>query len=216
MDSRGGHTLNRACRQGFTGIGSINDQVTCYGTIGGSVNLNNGLILAGNGIASCESLTVNDSTSAISGGSLSGGSSNEYIGNRGTGGACTQSAGTSLHGWFGIRRVFLAVLYLGNNATDKEDLRSQRRAFAAPTECIGAYGTGVFNQTAGSNTTSNDYSGLRSFLGYDYGVGTYNLSGTGQVTATYGECVGKYGVGSFSRSGEPTLPVRLQSGKDCQ
>ena len=48
-----GTTLTVPAGMGFGGIGSINDLVVCQGTItasqGYSINLNNGLVLSGNG-----------------------------------------------------------------------------------------------------------------------------------------------------------------------
>ena len=62
---------------------------------------------------------------------------------------------------------------------------------------VGSTGTGTFTQTAGTNSiTSNLY------VGYNTGSnGTYNLSGTGQLSAV-SENVGYYsGTGTFIQTG---------------
>jgi hypothetical protein len=66
----------------------------------------------------------------------------------------------------------------------------------APNECVGFYGTGVFNQTGRTNTATNIYLGY-----YDYpgSGGTYNLEG-GSLSAV-SEYVGVYGSGLFNQSG---------------
>ena len=72
-----GSTLAVPAGQGFGGSGAINDPVVCQGTItaatSGTINLNNGLALSGTGtvVLGSGTLTVNDSASGISGGSLS-------------------------------------------------------------------------------------------------------------------------------------------------
>ena len=86
--------------QGFGGMGSINDPVNCQGTITAAsvaiINLNNGLVLSGTGTVALGSgtLTVNDTISGISGGSLS--VYNQYVGNGGSG-TFTQSGGANSH-----------------------------------------------------------------------------------------------------------------------
>ena len=94
-----GTTLTVPAGKGFGGWGSINDPVVCQGTIaaasGGVINLGNGLLLGGSGsvnLGSNSSLTVNDITSGITGGSLS--ATTQYVGKTGTG-LFTQSAGSN-------------------------------------------------------------------------------------------------------------------------
>jgi autotransporter-associated beta strand protein len=59
---------------------------------------------------------------------------------------------------------------------------------------VGYSGTGTFNQTGGTNSTS-------LYLGYNSGSnGTYNLSGAGQLSAGY-QCVGYSGTGTFNQTG---------------
>ena len=91
-----GSTLTVASDQGFGGSGIINDLVVCVGNIdassGGSINLNKGLVLFGNGnvCLGAGELTVDDNISCMTGGTLR--VYNQYIGKDGTG-KFTQSAG---------------------------------------------------------------------------------------------------------------------------
>ncbi|MGD0653111.1 MAG: hypothetical protein ABSA16_02095 [Thermoguttaceae bacterium] len=63
-------------------------------------------------------------------------------------------------------------------------------------ENIGNYGTGNFNQTAGTNHVGNYFN-----IGYYSGSnGTYNLTGPGQLTSVATEFVGRYGTGTFNQS----------------
>ena len=92
----------------IVGMGSLNDPVSCQGTItasGGAINLNNGLLVSGSGSVNLGSgtLTVNDLVSGISGGTLN--APEQYVGMAGTA-TFTQTAGSNL---------FDQVI-LGNNA----------------------------------------------------------------------------------------------------
>ena len=58
---------------------------------------------------------------------------------------------------------------------------------------MGSSGTGTFTQTGGTN------SALYLYLG-QYGSGTYNLSGSGRVSAQ-GEYLGYSGTGTFTQTG---------------
>ncbi len=86
---------------GFGGWGTISDPVTCQGTIiaatSGSINLTDGLMLSGTGQVNLGSgaLTVNDSASGMTGGSLAAGAL--IVGSSGTG-TFTQSGGTNSAG----------------------------------------------------------------------------------------------------------------------
>ncbi|MFH1549477.1 MAG: hypothetical protein ABIH04_02850 [Planctomycetota bacterium] len=67
---------------------------------------------------------------------------------------------------------------------------------SAPSEYIGLYGTGEFNQNGGIHTVSDD---LR--LGYYSGSnGTYNLS-AGELSVGNCEYIGHYGTGEFNQDG---------------
>ena len=107
-----GTTLNVSAGTGFGGWGTISDPVTCQGTIaatfGGAINLTNGLIISGAGQVGLGlgTLTINDSSSGMSGGSLVAGSL--IAGLSGTG-SFTQSGGgnsvsTELDSWLQPRR----------------------------------------------------------------------------------------------------------------
>ena len=80
-------------------------------------------------------------------------------------------------------------------------------------EYVGNSGTGTFTQSGGTNTilmtgplTSNLY------LGYNTGSsGTYNLSGSGQLSAYY-QFIGVNGTGTFSQSGGTNLLGDLHIG----
>jgi hypothetical protein len=77
------------------------------------------------------------------------------------------------------------------------------------TEAVGGYGTGVFNQSGGTNTTGDDL-----VIGVSSGsVGTYNLSG-GALTSGF-EVVGNGGTGNFDQSGGTnTINVSAGIGSD--
>ncbi len=61
---------------------------------------------------------------------------------------------------------------------------------------FGHGGTGTFNQTGGTNTAS-----FKLNIGHGFGSnGTYNLSGTGNVSAPY-LSIGVYGTGTFTQTG---------------
>src|SRR5262249_39316153 len=85
--------------KGFGGQGTINDPVTCSGTIqaqvNGGINLANGLLVSGSGAVNLGSgtLGVNDMTSGISSGSFA--SASLVIGAQSRG-MFSQSAGTSM------------------------------------------------------------------------------------------------------------------------
>ncbi len=63
-------------------------------------------------------------------------------------------------------------------------------------ESVGYTGTGTFTQTSGINSIANDLQ-----VGWDYSSATYNLSGTGQLSAGY-EYIGDYcSTGIFAQIG---------------
>jgi len=215
-----GSTLTVPAGEGFAGSGYINDPVTCQGTITTAgpniyifnagnplypfINLTNGLILSGSGSVSLGSgtLTVNDAGSSVDGGSLS--SLQICVGNGGTG-TVAQSGGTTSVSPSGSQTY--GALYLGYNATDCGTYnlsgtgqlcadKNGQRGF----ECVGYSGTGNFYQSGGANTVSNSLS-LGSYAGSS---GTYTLSGTGLLGATYQpftEVIGGSGSGAFIQSG---------------
>ena len=65
-------------------------------------------------------------------------------------------------------------------------------------EYVGYSGTGTFTQTGGTNSIG--YGTL--YLGYNAGSsGTYNLSGSGQLSAAYASTSATSGTGTFTQSG---------------
>jgi autotransporter-associated beta strand protein len=183
---------------------SINDPVSCQGTIsalsGGTINLNNGLSLAGTGNVSLGngSLTINDSASGMSGGSLS--ALYQYVGNHGSG-KFLQSGGTA---------SIFSNLYLGYAAGDNGTyVLSGTSTFQTygggygTSEYVGYSGSGTFTQSGGVNSVGiGDNSNL--VLGVNAGgSGTYNLSGSGRITtgSNVSEIVGNDGAGFFNQSG---------------
>jgi T5SS/PEP-CTERM-associated repeat protein len=186
-----GAPLQVPAGKGFTGSFSFNDQVVCQGTItasGGSINLNNGLVLSGSGSVNLGSngiLTVNDTTSGISGGTLS--TYQQYVGKGGTG-SFAHTGGTN---------TIADSLFLGYNSADSGTytLSGTNSRLSAANQQVGYSGAGTLSQTAGSNTVSNTL-----YLGSNAtGNGTYNLSGTGQLSAVT-EFVGNSGSGAFVQS----------------
>ena len=190
-----GTTLTVPAGQGFGASCTINDPVVCQGTIaapsGGAIYLNNGLTLSGSGSVNLGggSLTVNDTTSGMTGGSLS--ESEQYIGN-GASGLFTHSGGTNTIG---------NNFYLGYNSADTGAyvLSGAGSKLSAVTEYVGYGGAGSITESSGSNSMTYYYDGL--FLGYNSTAsGAYNLSGSGQVV-THNQYVGYSGKGTFTQSG---------------
>ena len=169
-----GTTLVVPAGQGFSGLGSINDPVNCQGTIVTSnwTYLNNGLVLSGNGSVNLGNgnLTVNDSISGMSGGSLA--TLNLYVGSGGTG-TFTQTGGTnSING----------SLTLGVSAADNGTYNlSGNGILSAPTAYVGYSGRGAFMQSGGINNITSYF-----YLGYNSGSsGTYNQSGGLNTSRVY-------------------------------
>ena len=74
----------------------------------------------------------------------------------------------------------------------------------APVATIGQGGTGAFTQSGGTNASSSLY------LGYlAGGSGTYNLSGSGQLSASGREVVGWSGSGTFRSPAGPTTAATI-------
>ena len=114
----------------------------------------------------------------------------EYIGDLGTG-TFNQYGGNNMAG----------CLYLGSgdglhvSGSGTYNLSGTGQLYAG-SEYIGEYGTGIFNQSGGTNSM---FSGLD--LGYhENASGTYNLSNTGELSAPT-EYVGDNGSGAFNQSG---------------
>ena len=173
-----GTTLTVPAGQGFSGWGTINDPVVCQGTIAaaanGAINLNNGLVVSGNGnvnLSSTSGVTVNDAVSGMTGGTLSTGTF--YIGNRGTG-TFTQSGGI-----ISLPTDYTSGVVLGNNPGDTGTYNlsgTGRLTTTYNNETVGNSGTGVFNQSGGTNAPTT------LVLAANAGsTGTYTLSGTGHL-----------------------------------
>ena len=158
---------------GFRGWGTITDPVNCQGTIiatsGGAINLTNGLTLSGTGQVNLGSgtLTVNDSASGMTGGSLV--ASSLTVGSSGTG-TFTQSGGTNL---------VSSDLYLGNAAGSSGTYILSGSGLLSVSTCeyIGYSGSGSFTQSGGTHTVGY------LILG-DGGSTTYNLCG-GLLSASF-------------------------------
>jgi hypothetical protein len=130
-------------------------------------------------------------TYILSNGSLSAGAT-EIVGDSGTGlfnqsgGANTITGGSSL-------------LYLGfNGDTTGTYTLSAGSLSVAANEIVGHLGTGIFNQTGGTNTISN--SSNLNIGNLSGSTGTYTLSG-GALSVALNELVGNGGVGIFNQSG---------------
>jgi hypothetical protein len=125
----------------------------------------------------------------------------EYIGRSGTG-MFNHSSGTNT-----IAAV--AELNVGNDSGSNGtyNLSGTGSLTANHSEIIGRYGTGMFNHSSGTNTTTS------LFLGYEPGSsGTYTLSGTGLLISKTFEWIGAGGVGTFNQSGGAHFARRLDLG----
>jgi len=120
----------------ISGGGNILDPVTVAGTltaVNGALWLKNGAFVSGTVSLNGGGLTVEDTTSGISGGRISGGS--EYVGYSGTG-VFTQAGGTNDLG--------SCDLYLGYNPGASGTYRLQSGQLKANGQYIGYNGSGLF------------------------------------------------------------------------
>ena len=189
-----------AAGQGFGGCGSINDPVFCQGTIsagtGGSISLNGGLTLLGNGSVSLGlgGLTVDNMAGTMSGGQLSTGY--QIVGYSGTG-TFVQSGGTNT---FSGETATPSYLYIGYNSGSNGTYNlsgGQLSVSSYADEYVGYSGAGTFTQSGGTHTLTSN---ARLYIGYNGGVGIYNLQDTGQLFAG-GIVVGNSSAGTFTQSG---------------
>jgi hypothetical protein len=90
------------------------------------------------------------------------------------------------------------TLRLGQNNTAIGTYELSGGSLSSPDLVIGYYGTGHFIQTGGSNTIATTIS--LGLLGTS-SVGTYDLSGSGVLSAGLSEFVGYQGNGTFTQSG---------------
>jgi autotransporter-associated beta strand protein len=194
-----GTTLNVLAGTGFSGWGTITDPVICQGSIiataSGVINLNSGLQLSGTGQVNVGfgALTVNDTASGMTSGSLSGESL--IVGSTGTG-AFTQSGGTN--------SVSGLTLGFAAGSSGSYTLTGSGLLSVPYNEYVGDSGSGNFTQTGGANSATD------LLLGYR-GSGTYNL-GNGIVWAGT-EYIGYAGAsGVFAQTGGTHTVTSLMNG----
>jgi hypothetical protein len=84
----------------------------------------------------------------------------------------------------------------GKRSTMKLSIWYGNNVLKSISEYVGYIGRGIIEQSAGSHTIS-----AHLYLGYSFGSsGTYNLSGTGSLSA-HVETIGEYGTGVFNQTG---------------
>ena len=184
-----GSTLTVPAGKGFSGWGTIDDPVDCQGSIiiptGGTINFKAGFTLSGAGsICFVDNNFQSDGAFwTMSGGTLF--SANHYVGYK-TAGVFSQSGGTN---------SVSTGLCLGSypNSIGTYNL-SGTGELSASDEMVGYMSSGTFNQSGGVNSIANLLQvGPMGSSGNV--VATYNLSGTGQLTAA-NESVDALGFGS--------------------
>ncbi len=196
--------------QAFSGGFTLNDPLTCQGTLaavrGGSINLNAGITISGSGNVNlgAGTFTVDNASSTLSGGSLA--SAMGCVGYSGSG-VFLQTGGLNKPNY----SSYNSKLYLGYNAgSDGLYNLSDSGVLANYTEFFGYCGSGTLNQSGGSNTTG--YTGSLTLGCSQASSGVYNLSGSGALTAGY-DYVGLSGTGTFNQSsGTNTVNYLLQLG----
>jgi hypothetical protein len=132
--------------------------------------------------------SANSGTIQMSGGGLST-STNEYLGNNGTG-TLIQSGGTNKIGEY---------LYLGYNSGVIGSYTLSGNGYLSVSntnnEYVGYSGTGTFTQNGGTNNCG--YLSIANEAGSN---GTYSLSGNGHLVSVH-ENIGQSGTASFTQSG---------------
>lgn len=197
-----GHNLNLGVRAGsigtynLSGTGFLNTYSEYVGYKGTGVFNQTG------GTHTPLILTLGAATGGVGTYSLSGGTltgPDQDIGNSGAGG----SNGTGTFDQSGGVNTVTPIgtgFHLGVNATDAGTyILRGGTLLSSAWEYVGYNGTGIFNHSAGTNTLN-----VPNFLFIGYGPGakgTYNLSGTGALTANYEEDIGYNGTGIFNQSG---------------
>ena len=179
--------------QGFQGYGSISDLVICQGTItwagtNGWINLSGGVMVSGTGAVNfgLGTLSVNDSRSGISSGSINGWYA--CLGTSGNG-TFTQSGGAAT---FGSSFLNVGTLSVGCNPSFSGVYNLSSGTLYANTENIGGAGPGTFNQTGGSNAVA--YLNVGSQGCYQFTGGTLQLAGGGGVFGVPGGGLANQGV----------------------
>ena len=169
-----GTPLTVASGQTIAGWGNIGDPVNCAGTVAaaGAINLNNGVMVSGAGSVTLGggSLTVEGPGSGISGGMLA--TSNQYIGYNGAG-TFAQSGGSNGSGnlYLGYNSGTAGVYSLSGTAVLNGGGTSDQHVCG---EFVGYGGSGVFNQSGGTNTITGNLS-----LGYNSGIPASTTSAAG-------------------------------------
>src|SRR5207253_3204880 len=123
--------------------------------------------------------------------------STEYVGNAG-GGIFTQSGGThTVATFFGAR----LILGASGGSSGAYDL-SGGSLIVNGNEHVGWGGPGSFTHSAGTHTIGSGSGNSELHLGEIAGSnGSYNLSGTGNLTVNGTEVIGVSGTGIFTQSG---------------
>jgi hypothetical protein len=187
----GSYTLNALT----TGTGTLTAVTENIGDAGIGVFLQNAGTNTASGPVIVGSASTSNGTYTLGGtGSLSAASS-ETVGLNGTGNF-NQTGGTNtMTGSVG------AGLYIGksNGSTGTYNLSGTGSILFANNEFVGNSGTGILNQTGGTNTVESATNGL-IIAGTSNLTGTYVLSGTGSLTAG-NELVGFGGTGIFNQTG---------------
>ena len=144
-------------------------------------------------------MTVNDSVSCITVGSLTAG--HQYIATSANG-TFSQAGGTN--SFYTELSLGYAAEYTGTYSLYNGLLASATSKYYQPVdscEYVGYSGTGVFNQFGGTNFLVDASGNGKLYLGYNYGSsGTYKMSGSAYLTAD-AEIIGEYGTGSFFQNG---------------
>jgi hypothetical protein len=148
-------------------------------------------------------ITTDNGVYNFSGGTIAqfGSSGTEYVGYGGTG---------TFNQTGGINNITVQIdssndslLAVGNNGGSHGAYNlSAGKLSVTVAEWVGVSGTGIFNQTGGTNAIGNNstFGGLT--LGNNVGAtGSYNLSGTASFSADGGEGIGGGGTGIFNQTG---------------
>ena len=134
------------------------------------------------------------------------------------------ATGALLLGWYGGVQNFGGPQYVGNGVgtyTLNGGLLSGLGSGVGGYEVIGVTGTGIFNQTAGTNNPNNGlYVGGTNKTSVfavpkGAGSGTYTLSG-GSLATSVGEFIGSGGYGYFVQTGGTNTVNQIQLGGKAQ
>jgi hypothetical protein len=118
----------------------------------------------------------------------------------GSGGAAGRGAVNQANGTVTTNAGSDLILGWNSGATGTYTL-SGGALVANQAEFIGYGGTGTFNHSAGTNTINASALGSLTLAANTGSIGTYNLSGTGQLESNESEYVGRDGTGNFIQTG---------------